>query len=185
MTAPMTRRLMHRRHIDMQAYARSDGLWDIEAHLRDEKTFSYHDPGRGMLQAGEPVHDIRVRLTVDDDRVVRDVAIEMGSMPFGTCLEVRDTLKPLIGERVGRGWRQVLKKIPRHTTCAHVHEVLVPMATVVHQGLSQGRDPEGKVPIAPDPTLAERPFFVDDCHSWRSSGPAVAHFYPQFAPRRT
>lgn len=183
MAALVTRRLMHRRRIEMQAYARSDGLWDIEAHLRDEKPFSYHDPGRGMLHAGEPVHDIRVRLTVDEDRVVCDVAIEMGSMPFGTCREVRDTLQPLIGERVGRGWRQVLKKIPRNTTCAHVHEVLVPMATVVHQGLSLGRDPEGKIPIVPDPSLAEQPFFVDDCHSWRASGPVVAHFYPQFTRR--
>ena len=91
---------------------------------------------------------------------------------------------PLIGERVGRGWRQVLKKIPRNTTCAHVHEVLVPMATVVHQGMSLGRAPDGKVAIEPDPSLETQPFFVDDCHSWRADGPVVAHFYPQFSRRR-
>jgi hypothetical protein len=168
----------------MRAFEREDGLWDIEAHLRDEKPFGFVDPGRGPMQAGDPVHDLRVRLTVDDDRVVRDVAVELGSMPFASCHEVRDTLRPLVGERVGRGWRQALKKIPRLGTCAHVHEVLVPMATVVHQAMSLGHDPQHKVALAPDPSLAERPFYVDDCHSWRADGPVVAHFYPQFARRR-
>ena len=175
---------MHTRRIEMQAFAREDGLWDIEAHLQDEKSFKYIDPGRGVQEAGDPVHDIFVRLTLDDDRVIREVAIEMNSMPFGTCHEVKDSLRPLIGETVGRGWRNILKKIPRSTTCAHVHEVLVPMATVVHQGMSMGRKPDGKLALEPDSTLGRQPFFVDDCHSWRADGPVVAHFYPQFARRQ-
>ena len=175
------RREMHMRRIEMRAFAREDGLWDIEAHLRDEKPFAYVDPGRGRQAPGDAVHDIRVRLTLDNDRIVRDVGVEMGSMPFGTCHEIKDSLRPLIGERVGRGWRQILKKIPRNATCAHVHEVLVPMATVVHQGMSMGRDPDEKVAIVPDTTLAQQPFFVDDCHSWRADGPVVAQFYPQFS----
>lgn len=179
------RRPMHMRRIVMHAYARDDGLWDFEAHLRDEKPFAYVDPGRGERGPGDTVHDIRVRLTLDDDRVIRDVAIEMGSMPFGICHEVRDSLRPLIGERVGPGWRQVLKRIPRHQTCAHVHELLVPLASVVHQGMALGREPDGKVAIRPDPGLQSQPFFVDDCHSWRVDGPVVAHFYPQFARRRS
>jgi hypothetical protein len=178
------RREVHLRRIEMRAYVRDDGLWDIEARLRDEKPFAYVDPGRGRLEPHDAVHDIRVCLTVDDERIIRDVGIEMGSMPFGACHEVKETLRPLVGERVGKGWRQVLKKIPRNTTCAHVHEVLVPMATVVHQALAFGREPDGKVPIQPDPTLGTQPFFVDDCHAWRADGPVVARFFPQFSRRR-
>jgi hypothetical protein len=178
------RREMHLRRIEMRAYARDDGLWDVEAHLVDEKPFGYIDPGRGEQKPHDTVHDIRVRLTLDDDRIIRDVAIEMGSMPFGTCHEVTDSLRPLIGERVGRGWRQILKRIPRHATCAHVHEVLMPLATVVHQGMSMGREPDGKVALEPDPSLEAQPFFVDDCHSWRIDGPVVAQFYPQFSRKR-
>jgi hypothetical protein len=175
---------MHTRRIEMHAFLREDGLWDIEAHLRDEKPFDYVDPGRGLQRAGDAVHDLHVRLTLDDERIVRDVAVEMGSMPFGTCHHVKETLRPLIGERVGRGWRQALKKIARNTTCTHVHELLVPMATVVHQGMSLGREPDGKTAIQPDPTLGEQPFFVDDCYSWRADGPVVAQFFPQFSRRR-
>lgn len=181
----MNRRPMHTRRIEMTAYARDDGLWDFEAWLRDEKPFDYIDPGRGAMRAGDPVHDIRVRLTVDDERVVRDIEVQMNAMPFGTCHEVRDSLRVLIGERVGPGWRQVLKRIAHHDTCTHAHELLVPLATAVHQGMSLGREPEGKVALQPDATLQAPPFFVDGCHSWRSDGPAVAHFYPQFVRRRS
>jgi hypothetical protein len=181
----VARRELHMRHIEMRVFARADGLWDIEAHLLDQKPFAYVDPGRGRQESGDAVHDIHVRLTLDDERVIRDVNVEMGSMPFGSCHEIKQSLRPLIGERVGRGWRQILKKIPRNATCAHVHEVLIPMATVVHQGMSMGRKPDEKVAMVPDPSLTVQPFFVDDCHSWRADGPVVAQFYPQFSRKRS
>jgi hypothetical protein len=59
------------------------------------------------------------------------------------------------------------------------------MATVVHQALPFGHDPEGKVALTPDPALTEKPFFVDDCHSWRADGPVVARFYPRFSRRKS
>lgn len=176
---------MHLRRLEMQAWARDDGLWDVEAHLRDEKPFDYIDPGRGLQRAGDPVHDMRVRLTLDDDRVIRDVEVVMNAFPFGTCPEVTDSLRPLIGERVGPGWRAVLKRIARNETCTHIHELLIPLATVVHQGMSLGRNPEGQIALQPDETLDKKPFFVDDCHSWRADGAAVARFYPQFIRRRS
>jgi len=36
-------------------------------------------------------------------------------------------------------------RVSRGLSCTHVHEVLTPMATVVHQALPFGHDPEGKV----------------------------------------
>ena len=153
----LRRREMHMRRIETRAFARQ--------------------------APSDAVHDIRVRLTLDDERIIRDVGVEMGSMPLGSCHEIKESLRPLIGECVGRGWRQILRKIPRNATCVHVHEVLVPMATVVHQGMSMGRDPE-KPAIVRDTSLADQPFFVDDCHSWRANGPVVAQFYPQFSRKR-
>jgi len=76
-------------------------------------------------------------------------------------------------------------RVSRGLSCTHVHEVLTPMATVVHQALPFGHDPEGKVALTPDPALTEKPFFVDDCHSWRADGPVVARFNPQFSRRKS
>ncbi|OYV32193.1 MAG: hypothetical protein B7Z83_10910, partial [Thiomonas sp. 20-64-5] len=36
-TSP-ARRLVHRRSISIECYAREDGLWDLQAELRDVKT---------------------------------------------------------------------------------------------------------------------------------------------------
>ena len=46
------------------AYARSDGLWDIEGHLTDAWTRPVPRAG-GLLPPGEPMHSMRLRLTVD------------------------------------------------------------------------------------------------------------------------
>jgi hypothetical protein len=175
---------MHSRRIEMEVFARDDGLWDVEAHLRDEKPYAYTDPTRGPRLPGDPVHDIRIRLTFDDARVVREVDVQMGSMPFGTCHEVKEQFGFLVGERIGPGWRSVLKRVPRTATCTHAHELLVPMATAVVQGMALGREPEGKISLVPDPQAQAAPFFVNDCHSWRADGPVVAHFYPQFSRKR-
>jgi hypothetical protein len=178
------RREMHMRRIEMRAFARDDGLWDVEAHLRDEKPYVYIDADRGPRQPGDAVHDIRIRLTFDDDRVIRDVDVQMGSMPFGTCHEVKDSFRVLIGERIGPGWRNTIRKIPRTATCTHAQELLVPMATAAVQGMALGRAPEGKASLVRDPAAATAPFFVNGCYSWRAEGPVVAHFYPQFSRKK-
>ncbi|MBU1358538.1 MAG: DUF2889 domain-containing protein [Gammaproteobacteria bacterium] len=184
MEAQVRRRELHLRRIELRAFARDDGLWDIEAQLRDEKPYAYLDPVRGEREPGDPVHDIRIRLTLDDERVIRDVDVQMGSMPFGTCHELKDSFRILVGERIGPGWRNILKKFPRTATCTHAQELLVPMATAALQGMALGRAPEGTASIVRDPATTTRPFFVDDCHSWRADGPAVAHFYPQFSRKK-
>jgi hypothetical protein len=68
-----------------QSYRRSDGLWDIEAELRDEKAEPFHDMERGLLQPGTPIHDMAARVTIDDDMVVRAVEVDMRATPFSLC----------------------------------------------------------------------------------------------------
>ena len=69
--SPAARSPSHRRTVIYQSYRRSDGLWDIEAELRDEKGEPYHDMERGLLQPGVPIHDMAARVTIDNDMVVR------------------------------------------------------------------------------------------------------------------
>lgn len=180
---PAARRSLHVRRIEMEVFARDDGLWDIEAKLRDEKPYAYVDAGRGPRAPGDPVHDIRIRLTFNDDRVIQEVDVQMGSMPFGTCQEVRSRFAYLVGERIGPGWRNIIRKLPRTETCTHAQELLSPMATAVVQGMALGREPEGVYSLKDAADLKEAPFFVNDCHSWRADGPAVARFYPKFAKK--
>lgn len=177
------RRPMHRRTVECQGYLRDDGLWEIEALLVDTKPFARHDRFRGQMQAGDPVHEIWLRFAVDDGMIIREAETSMRAVPYPSCIDVEQVLKRLIGERIGKGWREVVRqKIGRTEGCTHVSELLGPAVTALYQTMSHGKSPEGRNPLS-DGSFTERPFFINDCHSWRTDGPVVAEFFPQFATR--
>jgi len=91
------RRLMHKRSIECDGYLRSDGLWEVEARLVDTKPFAQRDHYRGELKPGEPVHDIGLRLVVDDSLIIREAETTMRATPFPTCIEVEPILQRLVG----------------------------------------------------------------------------------------
>ena len=41
---PAPRKLSHTRQVMLHGYQREDGLWDIEAHMRDTKPFAFEVP---------------------------------------------------------------------------------------------------------------------------------------------
>src|SRR5437763_2558417 len=67
MSLPVTdveRELTHTRRVRYEGYKRSDGLWDIEAHLLDTKNHDYQLK-TGVRRAGQPIHDMWLRITID------------------------------------------------------------------------------------------------------------------------
>ena len=71
LSEPAAREPLHTRAIEMRGYIRDDGLWDIEGHLTDRKSYGYDGGFRGWVEPETPVHDMWLRLTVDDDLVIR------------------------------------------------------------------------------------------------------------------
>lgn len=180
------RRLLHRRSVECTGYLRSDGLWEVEARLVDTKPFALRDHYRGRLQPGDPVHDIGLRLAVDDTLIVCEAETTMRATPFPTCIEVEPILQRLVGERIGKGWREIVRnKIGRLETCTHLSELLDPAVTALFQTMSYGKTPEGGSSLDHQRSATERPFFIGGCHSWRTDGPIVAEMFPQFATSRS
>jgi len=179
------RRLMHTRSIECNGYLRDDGLWEVEAWLRDTKPFAQRaDRFRDELKPGDPVHDIGLRLAIDETMTIRETETMMRATPYPTCVEVEPILQRLVGERVGPGWREtVRRKIGRLETCTHLAELLGPAVTTLYQTMSYGKNPEGRDTLENQRRLGERPFFIGGCHSWRTDGPVVAAMFPQFATR--
>lgn len=178
------RRLMHRRAINCDGYLREDGLWEVEARLVDTKPFLQRDQFRGDVPPGTPVHDIRLRLAVDDRLIVREAETNMAATPFPTCIEVDGILQRLVGEQIGRGWREaVRRKIGRLETCTHLSELLGPAVTTLFQTMSYGKRPDGGDSMDSHRETSEPPFFINGCHSWRTDGPIVAKIFPQFATK--
>jgi hypothetical protein len=177
---------MHRRSIACASYLRDDGLWEVEAQLVDTKPFTHRAPFRGEIAEGEPVHDMIIRLAIDDKLVIREAQLTMSAVPFPTCVEVERVFERLVGVKVGPGWRkQVQGVIERLETCTHAGELIGPAITTLYQTLSYGKDPVGGNSLEDQRHFKRPPFFLDGCHSWRSDGPIVAQLFPQFASGRT
>ena len=180
-----SRRPMHTRSIECEGFLRDDGLWEVEAWLRDTKPFTQRaDRFRSELKPGDPVHDIGLRLAIDEGMTIREAEAMMRATPYPTCIDVEPILARLIGERIGPGWREaVRRKIGRLVTCTHLMELLGPAVTTLYQTMSHGKKPDGRDSLENQQRLGSRPFFIGGCHSWRTDGPVVAAMFPQFATK--
>src|SRR3546814_7477265 len=143
MAAAAPRRLMHQLTVVCDGYLRHYGLWEVDARLRDTKTFSYVHFARGPLDPGAAVHDMTLRLTVDDQLTLRDIDTEMATTPLLTCQDVRPAMRDLIGIRLISGWRGVAReRIGRLQSCTTILALKVPAITTPHQhkGIGQETD---------------------------------------------
>jgi hypothetical protein len=179
------RRLMHTRTVECNGYLRDDDFWEVEARLVDTKPYTQPaDHYRCELKPGDPVHDIRLRLAVDDRMTIHEAQATMQATPYPTCIEVEPVLGRLVGENIAKGWREVVRRrIGRAEGCTHLSELLGPAVTTLFQTISSGRDPNGRDTLENQQASGKRPFFIGGCHSWRSDGPIVADKFPQFATK--
>ena len=63
---PVARQRVHVRHIEIEGFLREDGLCELDASLTDVKDRDY-PLASGLRPAGEPIHLLRIRLTIDTD----------------------------------------------------------------------------------------------------------------------
>lgn len=175
--SPSSRREIHRRVIDMQAYAREDGLYDVEARLVDTKPFLFESLGRPQpVPPGQALHDLWVRLTLDADFVVRDICAASDVTPYAVCKEAETTLRVLIGERIARGWSATVKQRLRGAaSCTHLMEVLIPLATTAMQGILGLRPAAARKHSGDGP-----PPQLDSCYAYGRSREMVQRFWPTY-----
>ena len=183
---PAPRRHLHTRKVHCEGFLREDGLWDIEGRILDTKTYTYTEPWRGVREPGSEVHHMAIRLTIDDELVVRAIEVDMPSTPYPTCPGARPNFQGLVGACIARGWRKSVNETVGATRgCTHVRELLFPMAPVAFQTvLGWPEDgPNGACQPKQEETGA-RPHFIDGCHAWAADGEVVARLHPQFSTRR-
>src|SRR5437763_3505476 len=95
--SPLSRQRLHVRRISYEGWQRDDGLFDIEARLVDTKDHDYPLLS-GVRPAGEPVHDISARVTVDLQYTVHAIETCSDRIPYpGGCDGVGPDYAKLIG----------------------------------------------------------------------------------------
>jgi hypothetical protein len=181
LSPPVSRRaLKHTRTIDIQAFARDDGLWDIDARITDVKTRDAN-LASGPRPAGQFLHDLHLRITVDTDMTIVDAQAASVAVPYpGFCDTIAPAYQALTGLNLLKGFRRDLKqRLGAIAGCTHLTELAQVLPTAVVQAFA------GEVWSTRDGEAAdvphEKPFQLDKCHALQSDGEAVARYYPRWA----
>ena len=173
--ASIEREELHQRQVTMRAYHRADGLFDVEARLVDTKTVSFIGPlSTTPLAAGEPIHDLWIRLVIDLGSVIHEAVAVSDSTPFGVCKEASETLSVLKGVKIGQGWNRIIReRLGGRASCTHLVELLSPMATTAFQTLWPFKKGH------PEKLDAHgRPLKVDSCYAYASDREVVMKLWP-------
>ncbi len=134
LSAPAPRRKLHHRAINLEGFEREDGLFEVEAELIDTKTYAYTAAARGHLEAGTPVHHMRVRVTFDDRMKITAAEAVTLAGPWGDCPSGGDKFHRLVGLTLGPGFTAAVKeRIGGAAGCTHHRELLQQVATVAFQ----------------------------------------------------
>ena len=175
LSKPTERKLIHTREIRCHGYQRDDGLWDIEGRITDTKTYSFSNDDRGSINAGDPLHDMLIRLTIDQDMLIHEAEASTEASPFSLCGNVTPNFAELKGLKISVGWRRaVQEKMGRALGCTHLVDMLLgPMAVTAFQTLSllRRKSPHGKLAEKPPPLL-------NTCHAFASDSPVVKRRWP-------
>jgi len=175
--AAAPRQLLHRRTVECLGYQRDDGWWDIEGRLIDVKTYPFPNEDRGgAIEAGDPLHDMSIRLTVDDEFLIHDVHACTDRSPFGLCPAITERYRQLIGVRVGPGWSLKLRELFGGISgCTHMTELLGPVATTLFQTIYGRRYDQDD---AKPPEDRPPPLVLNTCHALASTSPVVKKRWP-------
>jgi hypothetical protein len=172
------RRHLHTRQLTMQGFERPDGLFDIEGQLTDTKPYSFDNFDRGRVEAGEPLHGMWIRLTVDENLVIRACEAVSDYTPYAICPQVAPNFARLAGVTIGPGFtRAVKERLGGVEGCTHLREMLAQMATVAFQSIQPVRRRQRETQAGD----ASRPPIIGTCYAYAPDSPVVARQWPDFA----
>ena len=172
-SSPVARTRLHTRCVTYEGFQREDGLFDIDGHLADVKDHDY-ELLSGRRSAGEPVHDMWVRVTVGRDYMVRAVEAKADGVPYPDgCERIEPAYAKLVGANLLHGFRKTLYDTMGGVKgCSHITELLAHLPTAAIQmfaGLRREIEPgEGK------------PFQLDRCHALETTSDTVRRYYLQW-----
>ncbi len=183
LSPPAAREHIHTRQVECRGYRRADGLWDIEGHLTDIKTYPFHNDDRGTMEAGDPIHEMWIRVTVNDSFVIQAIETVTDKSPFRICSTIAPAFQRLRGVDMRSGFlRRVKELVGGVQGCTHLAELLGPIATTAFQTIfpilarERSRHHEHPAAVGSQPP----PPLLNTCHAFASDGELVRRHWPEF-----
>jgi hypothetical protein len=195
LSEPAKREAMHTRRIEVQGFLREDGLMDVDARLVDTKPYTFANEESGEIPAGRPLHEMLVRMTVDERLVI--VACEAVTLhsPYAQCGGGAENMGVLTGLALKAGFLKAANERLRGPLgCTHIREMLQQIATVAHQTMWPVRERQRARQLAEaqrqNPSLVVRADLGEDdgsirllntCFAYSSAGAVVRQRWPHLA----
>lgn len=181
-TALPNRQLRHRRSIEVEVFARGNGLWEVDAHLTDVRSRPALLAGQ-VRAAGTPIHEMLLRLVVDESFNILEAGSQTAWMPYpGHCdraIAGEDDYAQLAGLNLMQGFRQAVReRLGGVLGCTHLTELTQVLPTAVVQAFAGD-----VINTREDSPVGEQPFQIDRCRALRSDGEAVRTYYPRWHRR--
>ncbi|HXZ50786.1 MAG TPA: DUF2889 domain-containing protein [Burkholderiales bacterium] len=167
------RELTHTRRVRYEGYKRADGNWDIEAHLSDVKNHDY-ELKTGVRRAGQAIHEMWVRITIDRRMNVLAATAVTDAMPYpGGCDKAPAEYAKLVGLNLRQGFRKKVHELLGGVQgCTHITEMLGGLPTAAIQTfageMKEERDDGAK------------PFQLDHCIALDTGSETVRKLYPKW-----
>jgi hypothetical protein len=192
LSPPQERELLHSRDIVLRGYQRADGLYDIEAQLTDSKSYGTANRDRHYIEAGEPIHGMWLRITVDETRRIVDCEAASDYTPYAICPTAAPNFSRLVGLQIKPGFlREAAALVGGTVGCTHLRELLQQMATTAYQTIDPFRA-KREADVAGDPdtpgsdSLDERatskmggaPAILNTCIAYGTDSPVVQRRWP-------
>lgn len=160
----------HRRTITLDGYAREDGLYDIEAEMTDVKSHSFPSRAHGEIKKGQPLHHMKVSLTLSEKMEVIDASAVTLAGPYHECPQGANAISGLIGAKIQPGWKKIVRTaIGGRQGCTHITELMGPMATVAFQTIYGERAKRAREQAAENPDATAAPpqmaGLLNSCHA--------------------
>lgn len=194
---PVTRQLRHCRAIRAEAFERTDGLWDIEACLTDQKPRDVV-LASGVRPNGQPIHELWLRITIDRKLNVVDAQASSDWVPYpGQCEATNPAYRALIGLNLFNNFRREAARLLAGTAgCTHLTELCAFLPTAAIQAFAGdvwntngGKPPheadsgDGSAQGSNENANDKPPFQLGRCHALRFDGEVVRQFYPRWYGR--
>jgi hypothetical protein len=150
----------------------------VPGRMVDTKAYPFPNEDRGgFILAGEPLHEMWIRLTVNDQFYILDAEASTDAAPFNLCPAITSRYQQLIGIRIGPGWSLKLRELFNGVQgCTHMTELLGPVATTMFQTVYGQHYDEDDVK---QPQDRSPPPVLNTCHALSSDSPVIKKRWPK------
>ena len=181
MTDNVKRKLLHNRNVSLKGYIRDDEIFEIEAELIDTKNYDFQNHDRGTIKKDEPIHQMKIKLVLNDNLFVVDAEAKTENSPYSICKNANSNFKKIIGLQIKSGWkREITKLIGGTNGCTHITELLSSIATAAFQTIYPYKSKQKKENETRLSQNQKKPLLLGTCHAFNPKSEIVKRLWPKW-----